>query len=67
MYIKKLLKKLENDNKNIRDNIYKALRHVKNGLSAARYERYEVTFSTVISAPPMSFRRERSDEESYLS
>ena len=30
IYIKKLLKKMERDNKNIRDNIYKALRHIKN-------------------------------------
>ncbi|HUH65234.1 MAG TPA: ATP-binding protein [Syntrophales bacterium] len=29
VYIKKLLTKLERDNKNIRDNVYKALRHVK--------------------------------------
>ena len=29
IYIKKLLKKLERDNKGIRDNIYKALRHIK--------------------------------------
>lgn len=29
MYVKKLLRKLEQDNRNIRGNIYKALRHVK--------------------------------------
>lgn len=29
IYIKKLLRKLEKDNKNIRGNIYKALRHIK--------------------------------------